>query len=345
MTVWKIPAIAFFLIGRIASGNPADPSALSEKATELAKARRFDEAVRAWEQALDADPRFFPALFNLGFHYFSSHQDTKAELLLTRAAKVRPDDFNTHYLLGAALSRLNRSGDALRNWRIAQRLQPGNLRLIQLLIVEYTKGRYFNEAAALARSVLEKNPADSNLHFLAIKALQDAGEQTAAAEIAKQAAQRFPNSPRAAFEHGFYLQKQGEIEKATEYLKKAIELDPAYEEPPFFLADLMMKTGRTEEAVPYLRTSIRIRRDYIPARVLLARALIKLDKRDEALAELHETVKLAPTHPQPHLLLSQIYFRAGDEERARQERQISIELRRKNPELLESVQGRPYVDR
>jgi Flp pilus assembly protein TadD len=124
-----------------------------------------------------------------------------------------------------------------------------------------------------------------------------------------------------------------------------MELDPAYEEPPFFLGDVLMKVGRTGEAIPQLRTAIRIRNDYIPARVLLARALMKLEKQNEALDQLTETVKLAPTHPQPHLLLSQIYFRLGDEERARRERELSIELRRKNPTVLEAIQGRPYQEK
>jgi predicted Zn-dependent protease len=126
------------------------------------------------------------------------------------------------------------------------------------------------------------------------------------------------------------------------FLKKAMTLDPAYEEPPFFIGDLLVKLDKPEEAVPYLRTAIRNRNDYVPARVLLARALMKLERWDEAMAELKATVELDPKHPQPHLLMSQVYFRLGDEARARQARQISLELRRRNPELLEAVQGRPF---
>ena len=70
---------------------------------------------------------------------------------------------------------------------------------------------------------------------------------------ARRAVERFPDSARANFEHGFHLQKVGDIEDAVRYLKKAIELDPSYEEPPFFLGDLLMKLGQTEEAIPYLR--------------------------------------------------------------------------------------------
>jgi hypothetical protein len=69
-----------------------------------------------------------------------------------------------------------------------------------------------------------------------------------------------------------------------------------------------------------------------------------MERFEEALAELEATVKLAPDHPQPHLLLSQIHFRLGDEERAKQERELSLRLRRENPQLLEALQGRPFPD-
>jgi tetratricopeptide (TPR) repeat protein len=319
-----------------------DPAALSEAATKLAQEKRYPEAAELWRKAAAINPRFFPALFNLGFYYYSAGRFEEAVPWLERGAAVQEDDFNTRYVLGAAFSRLGRPDAALRQWRVAQRLRPGNSRLLQMMSVEYGKGRYFNEAAATARLALERSPEDQNLYYIAIKALQDAGDAGGAAEIAARAVKKFPSSARASFEHGFHLQKLGKVEEAMAFLRTAMKLDPSYEEPPFFMGDLLVKLGKTEEAIPYLRTAIRNRNDYVPARVLLARALMKLERWEEALSELNATVALDPKHPQPHLLLSQIYFRLGDEERARKARETSLELRRRNPELLEAVQGRPF---
>ena len=61
---------------------------------------------------------------------------------------------------GSALSKLGRTDDALRAWREALKLQPRNLRLMQIMSVEYKKGRYFGEAAELARRALEINGND-----------------------------------------------------------------------------------------------------------------------------------------------------------------------------------------
>ena len=65
------------------------------------QAQRYEEAERLWRKAIDSSPRYFPALFNLGFFYFSRKQFSDAIPLLERASKVSPEDFNTHYLRGA----------------------------------------------------------------------------------------------------------------------------------------------------------------------------------------------------------------------------------------------------
>jgi tetratricopeptide (TPR) repeat protein len=72
--------------------------------------------------------------------------------LLREAVKERPKDFNAHYLLGGALAQTGQTEDALREWRLALEIQPDHLKLLQLMTVEYLKGRYFQEGAAQRES-------------------------------------------------------------------------------------------------------------------------------------------------------------------------------------------------
>jgi tetratricopeptide (TPR) repeat protein len=210
------------------------------------------------------------------------------------------------------------------------------------MIVEYGKGRYFQDAAKTARRALALNPALPDSYFLAIKSLQDAGDYPGAFPIAAEAVKRFPTEARAHFEYGFHLQKLGRVEESLQHLRRAMELDPSYEEPRFFYGDLLLKQSKHEESVSYLESAIRIRNDYLPARLDLARALMALKRWEEASRVLEETIKIDPKHPQPRLLLSQLYFRRGDEKRAQEEKEISLRLRRENPALLEAPQSRPF---
>jgi len=322
-------------------GQPSDPDALSEKATELAKQQRYDEAAALWQRALKLQPDYFPALFNLGYMEVTRSRFQAAAPFLARAARVKPDDFNTRYLLGSVLANLGRSEDGLRQWRAALKIQPRNVRLMQVMAVEYSKGRYFAESAALARRALELNPDDPNAYFIAIKACQDA-QDGAAMEIGRRAAEKFPDSARANFEYAFHLQKIGRATEAIPHLKKAMAADPSYEEPFFFYGDLLLREERYQEASPYFRQALKNRPDYVVAAVALAKALMSLERYQEALKELEQALASQPKHPHPHLLLSQIYFRMGDEQRAREEKELSLRLRRADPTIMESPQGRPF---
>ena len=264
--------IATFITLSVFLAAAADPAALSDQAQKLAEQNQFGEAERLWKTALAADAKFFPALFNLGYFYYSQGRYAEAVTFLERAAERNLQDFNSRYLLGASLSKLNRTDAALRAWRAAQILKPNQPKLLSLMIVEYEKGRYFNEAAEAAKLALKLNQDDETTYYLAIKALTDAGDSTTAREIAKSAVEKFPQSARANFEFGFHLSKSGKTEDALKFLGWAMELDPTYEEPPFFLAELLFDLGRAEESLAHLRQAIKIRPDYIPARVLLSRA-------------------------------------------------------------------------
>ena len=63
--------------------------------------RRFDEAEALWRQAIVRSPDFFPALFNLGYMYYSTGRFDQAATWLAKAGRVSPQDFNARYLLGA----------------------------------------------------------------------------------------------------------------------------------------------------------------------------------------------------------------------------------------------------
>ena len=318
-----------------------DAESLSQKALELARAGHASEAAELWKKALSAAPRHFESLFNLGYYYTTQGQPAEAREYLARAAKVRPADFNTRYLLGNALALLERREEALSEWRVALAAQPANVRLMMVMAVEYGKGRYFREACDVARRALRAAPADARVHFVAIKACDDARDPDIL-EMTRATARRFPSDARANFEYGFQLQRAGQREEAMPYLRKAMEGDANYEEPFFFYGDLLLLEDRYEEAARNLKRALEIRPDYVAACVSLAKALMAQEKYPEAVRELESCSAKNPVHPQPHLILSQVYFRLGEEDRATAEKNLSMKLRREHPEIMESPQARPF---
>ena len=76
-------------------GAVADPAALSDQAQKFAERKQFGEAERLWKSAIAADAKYFPALFNLGYFYYSHGRYAEAVTFLERAADTNPKDFNS----------------------------------------------------------------------------------------------------------------------------------------------------------------------------------------------------------------------------------------------------------
>ena len=317
---------------------------LTDRGLELAQSGRAPAAAELWKKALEIAPEYYPALFNLGYMHYSAGSFKHAKLFLEKAAEVSPQDFNAHYLHGAVAQKLGMTDTALRAWRRALALRPDHVELMQIMAVEYGKGRYFREAADIAMRALQLKPALEDLHYMAIHACRQAGDLRSGLTLSERAAERYPLAARANFEFGWHLQRDGRFEDALPLLRKAIELDPNYEEPHFFYGDWLVKQARYEEALEPLRRAIAVRTDYMPAHISLARALMGLKDWDRALAALQAAERIEPRHPQPHLLLSQVYFRLRNRAKAREEKEISLRLRRQNPAFLESAQSRPFRD-
>lgn len=320
----------------------ADPAKLSQQALEAAQRRDLPEAERLWKQALALSPDLFEANFNLGYMYRSKGDLAAAEEHLRKAAVTQPQNYNAQYLFGAVLSQLNRTEEAIHHWRIALRLHPDDLRLMQVLAIEYSKGRYFRNAADLAEQALTIKQDDPSVWLTAIKARQDANEHSAALQLAQKMTAAFPDHPRAAFELGYELTRAGRGEEGLPWLVKAMNSAPRWEEPFYFYGDLMLKAGEFEKATQAFEKAIQLRRNYMPAWAGLARALMSAGKLKRAQDVLLEAATVDETHPQPHLLLSQVCFRLGDEERARKEKELAARLRQGRPEALESIPGRTY---
>ena len=323
---------------------PSNSATLTDRGLELAQEGRVAEAADLWQQALKTAPDYFPALFNLGYMHFSAGRLESAKPFLARAAAASPSDFNAHYLLGAANQKLGLGDEALRAWNQALEVRPDHVQLMQVMAVEYGKGRYHREAADIAMRALRLRPDIEDLHYMAIHACREAGDLDAGLKVAANASTRYPRSARASFEYAWHLQKDGRFAEALPLLRKAIELDPNYEEPHFFYGDWLVKQARYQEALEPLGKAVALRTDYMPARIAMARALMGAKKWTEAVDALEEAVRIEPRHPQPHLLMSQVYFRLRDRTRARAAKELSLRLRRQNPTFLEAVQSRPFPD-
>jgi tetratricopeptide (TPR) repeat protein len=111
----------------VAMAQRPDPAALNEAATRLVQEQNGAAAERAWKQAVEVSPEFFPATFNLGFFYFSRSRFDEAEPLLAKAARLEARNFRARYVHGLTLVKLGRLEAGLMEYRAALEIQPKNI--------------------------------------------------------------------------------------------------------------------------------------------------------------------------------------------------------------------------
>ncbi len=146
------------LLRRARTLGGGDPSVLHRAAESLRRDGQVEQAIAAYEEALDIDPGYAPALAGLGsaMHGLDRHQE--AVELLDRALSLAPDlpeAAALNRVLGQSLLEAGRAAEAERRFELAVELTPPDPQALDhLALIRFQAGRH-EEALELYRRRLE----------------------------------------------------------------------------------------------------------------------------------------------------------------------------------------------
>jgi tetratricopeptide (TPR) repeat protein len=260
------------------------------------KAKRFDEAVAAYQHALEIDSEHQGAAFSLALTYKQLGRLADAEAGFERVRALDPKSGKT-------------------DWQIAD--------------IQMQRG---NHSAAV--SVLEAALKDKKVDrpsFL-IRLAEAEIEQRRYVDAERRLREALAARPDAAFAHydlGLIAEAQGDLTRAlAEYEIEIRRPSPSYR-ASFNLAKLLSKAGRSQEAVVQFRNAVGANPQFGAGYFYLAKAL--LDTGDLAASE--EAVRLGmaanpgrEVAPLGHYVLADVYTRQGREKDARRESEIGQKL-------------------
>ena len=250
-------------------------------------------------------PLLFASLYTDALQLYEQQRFAEAERTLRR---IKPPTFDSRFLLGATLLRLDRPRDAIAELKAALAFRPSHADARKLLAAQYLAAGEQAAAIELMRGRL----VDEESHLLLLQAFHDrgdAGDRESALGIAQKASQLYPGSPRVHAFLGYELKEAGRLADAKPHLQKAIAADGKDPLPQIALADVLIREGNPAEAERLLAAWP----GEIEARLAFARALAAQDKNREAIAAL---LRL-PESRQLHFELSRLYSKIGDAENAR----------------------------
>ena len=179
----------------------------------------FDEAIAAFQQALERDARYATAHYNLGDTYRAKGEIGAAVDCFRRAVDTAPEH-------AAALAAL---GQLLQTSARAEEAVPFLKRATVLL------------------------PDDADLHCDLGDALQTLRQLADATAAYQRSLQLNPNLSRAWYSAGCAESSRKEYADAIACFRKALEIHPAWREAQHNLGQVLFKMGQVEEAIDLFR--------------------------------------------------------------------------------------------
>jgi tetratricopeptide (TPR) repeat protein len=188
---------------------------------------------------------------------------------------------------------------------------------------ELVRDRSFEEAVAVARSLLSKKPDFAPAHIQLAQIASEQGERKAAVKHYERALELDPTNAAAHLNLGRLLSALGDLDSALVHLRRAAELDPGLAGADDVLAATLVASGNGPAAIEILERRVAGDPTDAEARFQLAAALGQGGRIEDALASLEEAKRLAPSPASPQAAIA--HHRIGLGLRERSEHQRALE--------------------
>jgi predicted O-linked N-acetylglucosamine transferase (SPINDLY family) len=241
-----------------------------------------------------------------GIALFRSGRRDEAIASFARAIELDPQYAEAHFNLGSALRRTGESEAAIASYRKALDLRP-NLMAAHLGIGEVLSdlGRFAEAIAAFDRALaLEPNAAvvHNNLSL----ALRKAGESRRALQVLDRAIALKPDYALAHGNRASVLLELGRDEEALDAMERALSLQPLNSDYLTSLVGLLRESGRAHQAVSICDQLVRAIPTHAEAFAELANSLLAAGDVDNAQAACARALTLNSRLAKAHNCLGNI---------------------------------------
>jgi len=214
----------------LADAQPTD-EVLDRRGWYCSRAKRYDEAITAFEQLRARRPRDYLPPYMIGYQYYQQQQWAAAVSYFDEALGHRPEHIKSLWRRAYALHRLGRetqavvtAGRLLRAWHALpdDKRDEDRRRYAQAchLIGRYQASHDPNGAVELLRQAAEHGPTDAYHHYQLAKALRRAGHPVEAITAAEQARRLKRNDASIELEYTAALAATGRLTEAAACLRR-----------------------------------------------------------------------------------------------------------------------------
>ncbi len=208
--------------------------------------------------------------FESGMKYYDQQKYDSAAIQFKKALQVDPRYGDAHYQLGMTFIKLEKPGDALKEFSDAVDSDPSNLKArLELGGLYWAAGaKHYGQAEEQARYVIEHDANNPQAYLLLGNVLLGQRHQQDAVEAYNKVLSLDPKNPSAYLNRGIMYASMGQTGDAVKDFEKAIEVDPTglqgyanlssyylYKKDPKKAEEIFQRaiTNNPDKPVPYLR--------------------------------------------------------------------------------------------
>lgn len=314
---------------------------LEKQATEARDAKRLEDAVTLYREALKLKPIWNEGTWYLGTSLYGLKRYGEARDAFRHLAILQPGNAQAWAMAGNCEFELKEYKPGLQYMLRAESLGLGdNVELgylvrfrialllnrlgesgqaLDRLIPIAALGTYPEVIQAMGLSLLrapllpsEIPEQDRDLYTRAGEAMNAyvTHDTASATRLFEELVTAYPDRPNVHFARGAFL-VENDPEKALAELQRELEINPSHAGALVQMATLCLKQGSPDKSLTYARRAVKASPNAAAPRRILGEALLLLGDESAAIQELQTAARLEPEFPQTHFLLAQGYRRMG----------------------------------
>ena len=268
------------------------------------KLQLYDEAVRAFKQAVQINADYAEAYNGLGDAYLYSGKPQEALSAYTQAIKINPSLAAAYNGLGIAYSDVFQPEEALKALKQAAKLQPNAPSNFYFMGLTYKKLGKRKEAIEALQESVRLNPTFADAFESLGEIYSNSKEYAAAVDVYLSLVQLRPDSPVAHSNLANSYFGSGRKQEALDEYELTIKLSPKDPSSYHNIGNTYASMGRFDEAIRNYKRAIALKNDYVPSHFMLGRAFFKNGDKASAIEQYNVLKSLEPNAAK--LLLDEI---------------------------------------
>jgi len=342
--------LTFFFALFFPLSNRINGAVYLEQGWQLQKSNQLEEAIAAYQQAIQLDPTSAAAHHGWGKILKKQEKYEEAVAQYRRAIELDSKQASYYKNLGFVLYTLEWYEEAAVNYRQSIQLNSKDPFVYFWLGVTLRKQRKFDDAIAAFHKSLQLNPKHANTYFLLGYTLEKKGNIKEAFENYSKAIKLDPKNSRAYHGLGYTLEIEDKLEAAKFNYRQAIKFDREWVEPRKNIGRVLQKQEKFKESLSVYCQAFTLEFKKEPENAILkgcetiqrnpkdAKAythlsffLIGRGERDAAIAALHQAMKTDPKHLKNYYDLGSILTKREQWDKALAVYQKALEVNPQEP--------------